>query len=544
MSKLGILRTLFVALVFLYGALFFSMSIGATTVNTPDANANILFAKAIAETGLPLIEQPIDSEYNPILLPRSMTSINGVLVPVTFLGFPVLLGIAEAIVPGGAIAVTPILALLALFAFGALIETLFSNRSFGVLSALLLALHPAFWYYGMRVYMHNVPFVAFGIFSAWFLFARPVRAKDWLNDALAGFTFAVAAWIRTSELPWMLALLVIYIAYRLIKRKDWMGPAIMISSIVIAAIPMLGMQTTVYGSPFTLGYQVSPENPIVYDGYIDELAYLEDVADAPSGFLSRVLDPILPFGFSEKAVLRHSTQYLFFLYPWMSVLALVGIVFILIEKKARSMPQLKWLALALGIVSAWLIPVYGSWVFNDNPDPTLSTLGNSYVRYWLPIFILLTPLAAHGVERMANALSNEKQRLKVILVGLMVFACYIASASLIIYGPDGVGQTYGALTSFEEKRDRILELTEEDALLVVDSSDKYLFPHRAVRTPLRDSTTYLLIPKMIQERPVYYFGISLPEEDLAYLETDLVYPLQIDLVETIRDESLYKFYAP
>ena len=40
------------------------------------------------------------------------------------------------------------------------------------------------------------------------------------------------------------------------------------------------------------------------------------------------------------------------------------------------------------VVSAWLLVVYGSWWFSDNPDPTAITLGSSYVRYFLPLYIL------------------------------------------------------------------------------------------------------------------------------------------------------------
>ena len=88
-------------------------------------------------------------------------------------------------------------------------------------------------------------------------------------------------------------------------------------------------------------------------------------------------------------------------------------------------------------------------------------------------------------------------------------------------------------------------LTEVDAVIIVDRADKLFFPDRRVIYPLRDEKTYALMLQIVALVPLYYYGITLPQADIDYLNGDKLKAmgLQIDFVENFGEESLYKIYS-
>ena len=76
----------------------------------------------------------------------------------------------------------------------------------------------------------------------------------------------------------------------------------------------------------------------------------------------------------------------------------------------------------------------------------------------------------------------------------------------------------------------------------MDRADKFVWPDRTVITPLRSETTYDSMPVMTYLGPLYYFGITLPEKDMTYLNEDKLaaMALFIEEVATVEDETLYR----
>ncbi len=173
------------------------------------------------------------------------------------------------------------------------------------------------------------------------------------------------------------------------------------------------------------------------------------------------------------------------------------------------------------------------------------TIGNSYVRYWIPVFILLTPASAYAVLALQNFLASKNIQgwVKGVVGAIPVVACIamaLLSLHLVMTGDDGVLHTRSALATFVEKREKILEKTEEDAVVIVDRADKYLWPYRAVIVPLRSEKTYGIIPDLAQSVPLYYFGITLPEQDMKYLQEEILQnTVTVFPVVTVNEETLY-----
>jgi hypothetical protein len=259
---------------------------------------------------------------------------------------------------------------------------------------------------------------------------------------------------------------------------------------------------------------------------------------------------LFPFGIHERATFWNVWRYVVALYPWMTVMGVFGVAIFVWDKKdeIKKKELSKYIPLVLcGFSLAYILVLYGSWVFFDNPDPSVVSLGNSHTRYWLPLFVVLAPAIAYLLQRGRDLLlgwaqSDRTKQLAHVFPITMLVLMSACSANLVFGGDDGVLHTREALVTFEEKRTAILAATPEDAIIIVDRADKYLWPHRAVVVPFRSEETYAKIPELLDTAPLYYFSITLPEEDLAHLHDVIFANTSITLtpVITIQEETLYE----
>ena len=504
---------------------------------SPDENAAFVFASTFARTGELSISEPLNEELHGLLHPRSAVGYADTIISSSFIGFIIVLGTVGSIFGKAAMFfVTPLLAVLAILAWRDSVRRAFNQKLLADAAAFFLMIHPAFWYYTGRVMMHNVAFLALLIFGVWWCLATPLSIWSrkryastlrLIDFALAGGLFGVALIIRTSEIFWLtLAIVAVFAIYR--AAIGWRAMTSFALGFTIA-LGLLGLLNgLVYGSPFTNGYTARyPYAAIV----ISDEAAAAAIAEPTRNIL-------LPFGFHERVIWYNVKSYGFKLYPWMSLLAIVGMVLAVSE---RTDDRRHWRVLTmvtLGL-SAWLGIVYGSWKIIDNPDPSIISLGNSHVRYWLPLFALASVFAARALVYLLG----DKSVLRKLFVANLLLLMTLLSLQLVFWGHDGYLPSREALATFALKGERILDLTEDDAIVIVDRADKYLFPERRVVVPLRDESTYAALPDMLNHAPVYYFGITLPEQDVTYLNTQKLALLgvRIELVDTLQEESLYRF---
>jgi len=526
---------------------------------SPDETANAFFISTFAESGKLYVFESLNVPFEDLLHPRSVLSVNARYVPAGFLGLPVIYGAMAGwgrwLVP----ILTPLLAAGAVAAWYGLMARLF-DREVARLSAILLALHPAWWYYAARGLMPNVPFLSMLIIGAWVLVARPVarisaRSRrtmpKWiaqLDLVMGGVFLGWAVMIRPSEAIWMtVAALVLAAFYR--KFISWRSVVVVAASAGLALAPVPLLHRELYGSAFATGYTAENAGD---DALLEELnvplsAPVAPVIaeDAPGWWhdFQKAIEPILPFGFHPRNVVRHMAWYAFGLFWWLTALALIGFPMAAVTKGLPSEVRQRRRAYLLAgvLASGWLFVLYGSWVIHDNPDPSAVSIANSYVRYWLPFFAWTTPFMAMTILWLAKRTITPHARIAatvamvVLLAGLNVHATFLSPH-------DGLVQAAGQLDRSREIRDRLLELTEDDAVVIVDRSDKLFFPHRTVRYPLRDEVTYALMPRLVLAAPLYYYGITFPQTDVDYLNNEKLKAmgLQIEIIETFDAESLYR----
>ena len=189
----------------------------------------------------------------------------------------------------------------------------------------------------------------------------------------------------------------------------------------------------------------------------------------------------------------------------------------------------------------WLVLMYGSWEIHDNPDPSQITIANSYVRYWLPLYVFSTPMIAamvHWVAQRGRSIFSKR----LIVVSIIFLIVGLNVRAVFLQGQDGLFRMRFELQRSEHIQAAILRYTPPESLILVDRSDKLFFPHRHVWYPLRDEATYEAMPRLVEATQLYYYGITFPQADVEYLNTNRLkrMNLQIELIETFEQESLYR----
>lgn len=515
---------------------------------SPDENANAFFAKQLSDTGQLALVEPLNFELADILHPRSMISVGGKILPGSFLGLPVLYGSLAAIFSTNLLPyLTALIAFLAVLAWYGIIRRIFSDQ-IALISSLLLATHPAWWYYTSRPFMHNVLFVSLLIFSIYFFTAHPLRTFfrksrsnfiKLIDPLLAGLFCGSALFVRGSEIFWIaLGLAIIYFFYhRTISWRAWVIAAL---GVVIALLPMFYFNHQIYGHIFLTGYTVEQTGPNIAEPLPPEPpAFSNPQLNNIWEQFQSAMAPVFPFGLHPRNILRHANWYGLSLFWWLTIFSVLGFLSFLArpEKNQLTVKTYFWSGLA---ISGWLILLYGSWAFHDNPDPNTITIANSYVRYWLPIYVFSTPFAALGIIWLAERLKGTK--VKQLTIILFIVMSSALSLHQVFYTPgDGLLSAATILERSQQIKREVLELTESDSIIIVDRADKIFFPERKVRVPLRNEVTYQFIPNMAEVAPLYYYGVTLPDQDLKHLnEVKLTNDYQIELIQTFDAESLYQ----
>lgn len=515
------LAAMVVVFFFIYSYLSFSSPL---IFNSPDETANFYFAKLFAEEGKMWQTEPLEFLTGNSIFPRSMRVVGGRIVPAGFIGMPVVFGAIAKITGIWSIKfLTPFFAVLAVLAFYGIIRRIFEEK-IAFFSAILMFALPPFWYYVERGMFHNVLFLSFFIFSVYFLLSA---GKRWIFWILGGLFLSLALMTRMSEAWWiMLVLAALAFAFR--KNIFWRGVFMALTVFILVLIPFLAQNQILYGSPFATGYQ-----PQVQEN--------QSPIQAMENYLSAKTDSkfIFPFGINSKNILWSGWNYYIMFFPWLTVPAFLGIILFLFKKNKTRNEILYFFSFFL--VTVWLIVYYGSWKFNDNIDPNKITIGTSYLRYWLPSFVMLLPFLSKLILYFTNLLKFKiwKMAVNVLMSGSFIFLSFF---SVFCGADEGIFQVKQTLYEYDMRAKAVFELTEHNSIIITDRSDKLFFPARRIIYPLRDDKTYNLLPKLVDFVPVYYYSVSLPEKDINYLNEEKLNGVKIEEVKNWENnEALYKF---
>ena len=501
-----------VAVLFFLVTSFFAATWGGTHFNSPDETANAFFIRQYVETGSLRVAEPLNVLAEDLLHPRAVAIAHHNLVPGSFLGMLLLYGwIAKIlglwIVPF----LTPFFATIASLFFYKLVRAICDERV-ARWSFFLLLIHPAWIYYTSRSMFPNVLFLSLLIIGLYYLLTTHYSL---LTSLLIGAALAV----RTSEAGWVLGgIALLWLFHR--KEISWKRVVIFIVGVAIAFLPIFYHNNQLYGNPFYNGYaQIDSEAvPAAFAWHFQ------------SRFLSTIFSLLLPFGIKPFVLLQNAYQYLVWFFWWFAVPTVLG--FVLIVRKHRSKNVFMFVCLYVCML-LWLVLYYGSWVFHDT-TLTGPTLGTSYVRYWLPLFVF-------GIPFIAFALSKQQR----FVMHVTSFCIIILLSSLSVFWNTGESLFALRKTASEGRsvREAVLERTSPSAIILADRSDKLFFPERRVifNDPLDRRKIDRVMATLRERAPVYYFT-ELEAHDIDFMNERRLaqYGIRWAGGETIGGEYLYR----
>lgn len=521
---------------------------------SPDATANFFWVERFADTGKLWYADVYNTIADGIVVPRSMNVTDGTVEPMSFLGIILFYGtLARFTGSYAALYFTPLFAVAGAWFLYGIVRRVFDERSALVSALAALTLAP-YWYFSSRGLMHNVLFAVLALGGGWLglvvreqvdalpkngPIGRRLRAAVALPFA-AGLFFGAALLVRTSEAPWLGVVMGMYAIIlswpvsrtgkkdrrRWFARVPWSAPLAFAAGAGAMVVILLYYNTLLYGAPLNFGY------PSRLNTLIETVQHATSgtAVEASMPWWDVVFELLFPFEIHPRAVGRHFQQYYIEMFWYLFWPAVLGIAVTLARFRRTTIGEWIYLLTWLGL-SGYIVLLYGSWLINDNPSGN-ATIGNSYTRYWLPMYLLALPFAARALVTVADGSAWLAGRAKLPATWQSRFAiALITLGTLVAMGKGG----YEALAGKEEglvymhraiARDRphaatALALTEPGSVVISERFDKFFFPQRRVVVGhLTDNNYNGRYARLIAAGiPVYYYGFTLPPRDFEYLDT-------------------------
>jgi hypothetical protein len=465
--------------------------------NSPDDQANAFFIQRFAEHGELSYSEPMNLLVQGRIVPRSMRAIGDRVVPIGFPGLAIVFGIIAFVTSFSLVNVfTPLLVALSVAMLFFATQKKWGTRT-ALIATLAYASHPALWYYASRGLYPNAAVVALTVIGAILLRAEKRFA------ALAGMKcLAVAVFIRPVEVIWIAPILALS-AFQMHKEGKSTEAKRMLVQVVgalaIGAVAVLMANRWVYGAWFSTGYSESLTAP-------DALT-----AVAPS----------------IKSIAARLAKFGTLVFPLQAFAAIAAFILLWIKKSER-----KILIALIGIVALTVIP-YAFFGARDLVGTGIPTIGTSFIRYWLPAFLIGAGVTAWALTKMK---SNA-------IVSVIIVAYLATSGYAVWFGTaDSLQPVVESLTRYAIIKQDVLALTRPDSIIIVEQADKVFFPDRKVVAWLRNPGTYEAIPAMLDQVPVYYFGITFPPADIETLMKEkLPKGVMMIRIQTFGEETLYRF---
>ena len=482
-------KSVILVIFLLIGATFFVLPLSESSVFTsPDETANAVAARAFAAKGDMRIEDPVLLDVS-WLRPRSFVTQAGAMVPVGFLGFPMVIGFLKLIFGDSAIAFfVPLLALSAAFPLWRWMHRF--GRTAQVVAVVTWLSFPTVVLYANRGLFADLPVVCFAMWSAYLLWDRRVT---W-TSVLSGLFFGLAVAMRPIELPWLVAWIAgAWLTRRNPTKDEKHDLAIFISSAFLPMIATAIIAWKTYGSPFAIGYFLRDS----ISGFINPTA-TPDVRRATSFFL--------PFGFHPRAMWFNVKSYLFGMWaPWTTI-AIVAAIAFWKRRAART-------HILLGIWTAGVgIFIYGQSIYQDHVGVNVLSSGNSFLRYLLPLSAIFALSAGALAGNVMEKYRSQRTR---IIVATITFGLAYAGIGLALNGDDeSILANATELQRYADIRDAAYQRFGPQTVILSDRSDKIFFPTFRVASPL---PPFSKISSLVESAPatIALFSSTLDNKGIA-----------------------------
>ena len=457
--------------------------------NWPDSNANFCFARVLSQQGTLAVFEPLNQLTDNLLHTRSINVFDSHLVPVTFLPGIVIFALAGKIFgTAGILFLTPLLASLTVYMVYRLSYHVFKDLNLSLITALLLLPLGPWLYFANIVMLPTIMFI-FLVVAGFLGLSVSLQRNHWAWWLISSALLSLAIVVRPTEIVWLgiISLIVLYWNRSKIDYKKILACLLVFVVIVLTA---LYLNKLIYGAYLASGY-----------------FNLQSGEQGFSGQGTNYFKLLLaPFGFDIKQIFYNFGKYFIKLNWFPFIFAIFGFVLLAIKrfKEKKDTVWCKYHKLNF-LIFVLILIYYGSWDIADPLVKNLNTISISYVRYFLPLYILILPLAAYTILFI-----TKKNK---FISGGLILALAIFSWHLAFYSPnDGLLATKSNLESYRWQYQQVHKIVEDDAIIMTDRSDKVFFPAYRVIVPQGDLPLWSRVSNIIDTQSIYYFSNKSEEE--------------------------------
>lgn len=505
---------------------------------SPDETAVFLFANAWTPSMGFRIPVTIDGPSREIvqLHPRSMVRQGDWLVPVGFLGMPFLVTLVNHLGAHGGNYVTLFLTLSSAVPLFFILRK--STNAFTSWSAVLVYLSfPTVLLYVNRGFFPNLPVIALSLWAVWLLrsaadYAQASKKKElFFCSALGGACIGVALLIRPIEAMWVLPWAVWSFWPALRAMDSWKKRVIAVLPLgtILVLTAILGVWLSMKSYPYHGSIASQPISGYQLSDFIPQTE-----TAAPALELTRDVKTLVPFAFHPRTLWNNIRSFLFNVQGiWIGASVLGALIAWLRWKKEALAPLL-----LAGWTAVTLFLMYGQTVYADNITGS-ATIGNSFLRYLLP----LVPLVAIGCAIAADRLRNISKRGAVLAISLIVFLTGYGLAYALNGDAESILPTRKQLARYAQIRVMTEVSVPADAVIVSERSDK-IFASSAswtVASPLPDESALTVLRDT--EAPVYLFHRLIRTDADIPDAIAKVFIVVADPLVVLDNEALYPVYG-
>lgn len=530
------LIVLAIILFFVYSFLSFNVwfpqyqKLGHFIYSWPDATANQAFINQLITNNSLSVPFADNTLINNIVHPRSVNVVDGQLVPMSFLGMILIFGyLGKLVTVGGTIFLTPFFAAITIFPFYFLMRKIISDRG-ALLTTFLLATSAPFWYYAGHVMLHQILFISLLLIGLAFLTATNLR--DYSRTFVGMFFVGLALTVRTIEAIWVLPI-IIALFFLYCRKKWYLFLLIGIFALSLPFIQVLIANNATYGDYFSTGYLQFNSSA----NLLERLPTEFQVESSGSKIVSLIKTAIIPFGLHERNILLTVQKYLLeFYWPYL-ILALIGFVtFIFSKNKSRSLIIYTIISL---LTIAWLIFYYGNWQLADSDVLKYNFINSSYVRYWLPIYILILPAIGYLFDRISNW---NKKILFWIIVPCSMILLFVYSFNLVYFSQNGLIKEKNDLNKYYFQYFQTANLMEDNAIIITDRTDKLFFSKYQVVVFRNDYSIFPELRKIIDKYPIYYLS-EMDDTVNQKMNSEKLKPLALQFINPVTIDGEYRLFT-
>ncbi len=538
---------------------------GIYKFNSPDEMMNYFWTLRYSKGEELRYEDDLLQESNFLIRPRSTSAYENYVIPGSFMGMYFIYGnIGRAFSPlfspdDFILYLTAVFAVFAVWVFYFLIKRVF-DKNIAFISSLLLFTFPAYMYYASRSMYHNVLFLSLFIMSITAIIYslntnfnnRKRRLAGYIGGLAGGILLGFSLFARTSEVGWVILLVIFIFLFHIRKFFDfsnrrqviysWLWGVLFVCGVLISLTPLFGLNYKIYGRPLSVGYNINlPQS--ASDIYTQADVWF------------RLL--VSPFGVDITSITLNAYNYLYKIYLPLSVFAFAGILLWLmrfvyksIKRKVdfQTKKQFAYFISAV-VITVYLAVFYGSWQIVDRIDNTTFSLGTSYTRYWLPVYVLWIPFISLAVLWIPRFTRRKFARpiLSVIFVSLLI----VYSFDLTFWKTDeSLSHIRDNVKAQQAKMLRIKDVLKDENPVVIlgfKQADKIFFPeYKRVIPQMVVNKDYEAVSRLVDKGvDVRYYHFA-AKDDLRTISRRNFEPfgLKIDLdgYEITTREYLYRIF--